>query len=83
MVFFVVTEWADEPRPSSNILRLIYQGRFLHGNVTLAGNYLQLQQSGIVSLHLSQTVNTFRKRLKTHLFQCLHLIASSDLSSAS
>jgi len=33
----VVTEWADEPRPSSNILRLIYQGRFLHGNVTLAG----------------------------------------------
>ena len=35
-------EWASEPRPSSNILRLIYQGRFLHGNVTLAG---------IVALH--------------------------------
>jgi len=33
----IVTEWANEPRPSSNILRLIYQGRFLHGNVTLAG----------------------------------------------
>ena len=38
----IVAEWADEPRPSSNILRLIYQGRFLHGNVTLAGNTIIL-----------------------------------------
>ena len=36
-MMILVTEWASEPRPSSNILRLIYQGRFLHGNVTLAG----------------------------------------------
>lgn len=31
-------EWSDENPPASNILRLIYQGRFLHGNVTLGGN---------------------------------------------
>lgn len=30
-------EWSDENPPASNILRLIYQGRFLHGNVTLGG----------------------------------------------
>ena len=33
----VGVEWADEQLPPTNILRLIYQGRFLHGNVTLAG----------------------------------------------
>lgn len=45
LVFFCVTklilsfvEWSDENPPASNILRLIYQGRFLHGNVTLGGN---------------------------------------------
>ena len=30
-------EWADEMLPSTNILRLIYQGRFLHSNVALSG----------------------------------------------
>ena len=30
-------DWADELLPSTNILRLIYQGRFLHSNVTLSG----------------------------------------------
>ncbi|MCL4122595.1 UNVERIFIED_CONTAM: hypothetical protein GTU68_015945 [Idotea baltica] len=28
-------EWADESVSKAEILRLIYQGRFLHGNVTL------------------------------------------------
>ncbi|XP_076034155.1 ubiquitin-like protein 3 isoform X2 [Oratosquilla oratoria] len=28
-------EWADEGVSKAEILRLIYQGRFLHGNVTL------------------------------------------------
>ena len=32
-----VPEWSDEQLPPTNILRLIYQGRFLHGNVTLGG----------------------------------------------
>ena len=30
-------DWADEPLPSTNILRLIYQGRFLHSYVALSG----------------------------------------------
>ena len=49
----VVVEWADEPRPTSNILRLIYQGRFLHGNVTLAG----------IFLHVFQYLNTYKQEL--------------------
>lgn len=36
-VLFVFSDWTDEQLPPTNILRLIYQGRFLHGNVTLAG----------------------------------------------
>lgn len=31
------TDWEEEQVSSPNILRLIYQGRFLHGNVTLGG----------------------------------------------
>lgn len=37
-LIFSFVEWSDENPPASNILRLIYQGRFLHGNVTLGGN---------------------------------------------
>lgn len=33
-------DWADEAVSKSEILRLIYQGRFLHGNVTLGGKLL-------------------------------------------
>jgi len=32
-------DWANETLPSTNILRLIYQGRFLHSNVTLSGEF--------------------------------------------
>ena len=31
-------EWVDEPVTSSNVLKLIYQGRFLHGSVSIGGN---------------------------------------------
>lgn len=31
------SDWEEEQVSSPNILRLIYQGRFLHGNVTLGG----------------------------------------------
>ncbi|XP_061164821.1 ubiquitin-like protein 3 [Saccostrea echinata] len=44
------SEWADESLPASNILRLIYQGRFLHGNVTLGA--LQLPQGKTTVMHL-------------------------------
>ena len=42
-----LAEWSEEPiAPSNsnnvNILRLIYQGRFLHGNVTLGGKCISL-----------------------------------------
>jgi len=43
-------EWADESLPPTNILRLIYQGRFLHGNVTLGA--LQLSVASTVVMHL-------------------------------
>jgi len=36
-VYCLFTDWVDEQLPATNILRLIYQGRFLHGNVTLGG----------------------------------------------
>ena len=31
----IFSEWIDEAVSKAEILRLIYQGRFLHGNVTL------------------------------------------------
>uniref|UniRef100_A0A8C9Y5S1 Ubiquitin-like protein 3 n=1 Tax=Sander lucioperca TaxID=283035 RepID=A0A8C9Y5S1_SANLU len=34
-------DWEEEQVSSPNILRLIYQGRFLHGNVTLGGEKTQ------------------------------------------
>lgn len=43
-------EWADEVLPPTNILRLIYQGRFLHGNVTLGA--LQLLPGSTTVMHL-------------------------------
>jgi len=39
MVDDCCSEWQDEQLPAVNILRLIYQGRFLHDNVTLGGEY--------------------------------------------
>ncbi|XP_013387431.1 ubiquitin-like protein 3 [Lingula anatina] len=42
--------WADEQLPPTNILRLIYQGRFLHGNVTLGA--LQLPVGKMTVMHL-------------------------------
>lgn len=32
-------EWSIEGVSRAEVLRLIYQGRFLHGNVTLGGEY--------------------------------------------
>ncbi|KAK2184762.1 hypothetical protein NP493_253g00015 [Ridgeia piscesae] len=45
-------EWTDEQPPTTNILRLIYQGRFLHGNVTLGGVALQLPLGKTTVMHL-------------------------------
>ncbi|ESO11255.1 hypothetical protein HELRODRAFT_91579, partial [Helobdella robusta] len=42
--------WSDEVLPPRNILRLIYQGRFLHGNVTLGA--LHLHPGSTTVMHL-------------------------------
>lgn len=36
-LFVFPLDWKDEAVSSHNILKLIYHGRFLHGNVSLAG----------------------------------------------
>lgn len=43
-------EWRDEQLPSTNILRLIYQGRFLHDNVTLGGLRLPMGKTTVMHL---------------------------------
>ncbi|GFS12166.1 ubiquitin-like protein 3 [Elysia marginata] len=43
-------DWTKEHCPATNILRLIYQGRFLHGNVSLAA--LQLPTGKTTVMHL-------------------------------
>lgn len=35
--FCLFSDWTDEAVSSHNILKLIYHGRFLHGNVSLGG----------------------------------------------
>ncbi|KAI8508815.1 ubiquitin-like protein 3 isoform X1 [Branchiostoma floridae] len=44
------TDWDDEKVSTHSILRLIYQGRFLHGNVTLGA--LQLPVGKTTVMHL-------------------------------
>lgn len=36
--FLINLEWVEEPVSSANVLKLIYQGRFLHGSVSVGGN---------------------------------------------
>ncbi|KAH7931862.1 hypothetical protein HPB52_025205 [Rhipicephalus sanguineus] len=44
------TEWSDEAVSKAEILRLIYQGRFLHGNVTLGALQLPLGKTTVMHL---------------------------------
>lgn len=43
-------EWLEEAVPRAEILRLIYQGRFLHGNVTLGGESSRFHRPAIHSV---------------------------------
>uniref|UniRef100_A0A8C4SKJ5 Ubiquitin-like protein 3 n=1 Tax=Erpetoichthys calabaricus TaxID=27687 RepID=A0A8C4SKJ5_ERPCA len=43
-------DWEDEQVSSPNILRLIYQGRFLHGNVTLGALKLPPRRTTVMHL---------------------------------
>ena len=47
-IFFL--DWEEEEKQETNILRLIYQGRFLHGNVSLGA--LQLPTGKTTVMHL-------------------------------
>ncbi|CAF3515317.1 unnamed protein product [Rotaria socialis] len=64
-------EWANEPKVDRyEVLRLIYQGRFLHGNVTLGA--LRLQQGKTTVMHLvhrenlPESTNNDQKRKHKH-----------------
>ncbi|XP_057677885.1 ubiquitin-like protein 3a [Corythoichthys intestinalis] len=50
------TDWEDEQVRSNNILRLIYQGRFLHGNVTLGGLKLPVGKTTVMHLVARETL---------------------------
>lgn len=43
-------DWAAEAVPKAEILRLIYQGRFLHCNVTLGALVLPLGKTTVMHL---------------------------------
>ena len=49
-LFFLFPEWSDETVSSPEILRLIYQGRFLHGNVTLSALGLPFGKTTVMHL---------------------------------
>uniref|UniRef100_A0AAZ3RAK3 Ubiquitin-like 3a n=1 Tax=Oncorhynchus tshawytscha TaxID=74940 RepID=A0AAZ3RAK3_ONCTS len=63
-------DWEEEQVSSPNILRLIYQGRFLHGNVTLGALKLPLGKSTVMHLVARETLpepNSQGNRLFIHL----------------
>ncbi|XP_048388755.1 ubiquitin-like protein 3a isoform X2 [Stegostoma tigrinum] len=49
-------DWEDELVSSPSILRLIYQGRFLHGNVTLGALKLPLGKTTVMHLVARETL---------------------------
>lgn len=55
-LFFSLSDWEEEQVSSPNILRLIYQGRFLHGNVTLGGEKTQPAHSQTPSTESQERV---------------------------
>lgn len=62
-------DWSDESVPKAEILRLIYQGRFLHGNVTLSALCLPLGRTCVMHLvqrdNLPDSGNSQDSRLKS------------------
>ena len=52
----IVTEWNEEGVSRAEILRLIYQGRFLHGNVTLGALGLPPGRTSVMHLVPRETL---------------------------
>lgn len=48
--FVAITDWESEAVAKAEILRLIYQGRFLHCNVTLGALGLPLGKTTVMHL---------------------------------
>lgn len=70
-LFDCSTEWESEQRVDRyEVLRLIYQGRFLHGNVTLGALRLQQGKTTVMHLvpreHLPEPANSDSKRKHKH-----------------
>ena len=58
---FHLLEWRnDEKVDRYEVLRLIYQGRFLHGNVTLSA--LRLQQGNYISQNFRKNIYFIRRQ---------------------
>uniref|UniRef100_A0A673JV21 Ubiquitin-like protein 3 n=1 Tax=Sinocyclocheilus rhinocerous TaxID=307959 RepID=A0A673JV21_9TELE len=60
-------DWEEEQVSSPNILRLIYQGRFLHGNVTLGADCKDVPKNSAPS---PNTPKCQRNREKTGESNC-------------
>lgn len=50
LFLFVPIDWAAEAVPKAEVLRLIYQGRFLHCNVTLGALVLPMGKTTVMHL---------------------------------
>ncbi len=74
----VLLEWEDEVVESSNILKLIYHGRFLHGNVTLLGLFSALSLVTALSL-CSGIVSVSALTLPLGKTTVMHLVARENL----
>ena len=48
--YFLFSDWSDEAVTNAEILRLIYQGRFLHCNVTLSALGLATGKTTVMHL---------------------------------
>lgn len=54
--FFNFSDWAEEAVAKAEILRLIYQGRFLHSNVTLGALGLPFGKTTVMHLVPRETL---------------------------
>ncbi|TGZ38380.1 Ubiquitin-like protein 3 [Temnothorax longispinosus] len=68
-------DWAEEAVAKAEILRLIYQGRFLHSNVTLGALGLPFGKTTV--MHLVPRENLPEPNSQGEFARCDHVISSS------
>ncbi|KYN22755.1 Ubiquitin-like protein 3, partial [Trachymyrmex cornetzi] len=69
-----VADWAEEAVAKAEILRLIYQGRFLHSNVTLGALGLPFGKTTV--MHLVPRENLPEPNSQGEFARCDHVISS-------